>query len=160
MPRLLLPLLFLLFPALAPAQDDSSTDNAIRATTVLHDDGTKTVTVTDPDKKTSEASTYTANDKLIEKIVYTLNDQNQPVTGIVYTKTGVPAFKASYKHDALNRVTEEDDYTMDGQLIRRFTYDFTADGRVGAIHAFDAQGNELHQSQGRPDQHNLPPRVH
>ena len=45
------------------AQDDS-TDNAIHAVTTLHPDGTKTVSVTDPDKHSCESSTYDTRDKL------------------------------------------------------------------------------------------------
>jgi hypothetical protein len=148
-----------LLPVLCAAQDDS-TDNAIHAVTALHEDGTKTVTVTDPDKHSSEATTFTANDKIIERVVYVLDDNNSPVSGTVYGPDNNPAFKTVYKHDDFNRIAEEDDYTLDDQLMRRFTYDFGPEGKLLRVHAFDSQGNELHQSEARPDQNQLPPRVH
>jgi hypothetical protein len=141
------------------AQDEGS-DNAIHAITTLHEDGTKTVTITDPDKRTSEASTYDARDKLIQKIIYALDDNNRPATGVVYAKDNSPVLKTVYKHDDMNRLSEEDDYTMDDQLIRRFVYEFGPNGKVSRIRAFDAQGNELQQSPARKDVRQSLPRIH
>jgi hypothetical protein len=150
-----------LIPGFCAAQDDSdNADNAIHAITAIHEDGTYTVTVTDPDKHTSEACTYDAGKKLIEKIDYVLDENNSPVSGTVYTANNTPAFKTVYKHDDFNRISEEDDYTMDGQLIRRFTYDFGADGKVLRVHAFDSQGNELQESDAHQDERQSLPRVH
>jgi hypothetical protein len=149
----------LLVPVLSLAQDDS-TDNAIHAVTELHEDGTKTVTVTDPDKHSSESTTYTANEKIIERVVCVLDDNNSPVSGTIYGPDNQPAFKAIYKHDDFNRLVEEDDFTLDDQLMRRFTYDFGPDGKVVRVHAFDSQGNELQQSDARKDESQVPPRVH
>jgi hypothetical protein len=147
-----------LLPGLCAAQDDS-TDNAIHAITALHDDGSKTVTITDPDKHSSEASTYDARDHLIEKVVYVLDENNLPVSGTVSGPDGAPAFKAVYKHDDFNRISEEDDYTLDNQLLRRFTYEFGPDGKLRKIHGYDSQGNELHQTDSHQDVPDIPPGV-
>jgi hypothetical protein len=141
------------------AQDDTA-DNAIHAVTVLHEDGTKTITITDPEKHTSEASTYDGRDKLTQRIVYALDENNQPATGVVYTADNRPVFKSSYKRDDQNRVSEEDDYTMDDQLIRRFVYEFGPDGKVSRIRAYDSQGNEMQESAARKDPRQSLPRVH
>jgi hypothetical protein len=147
-----------LLPALCPAQDAS--DNTIHAITTLHADGTRTVAITDPDKHSSESDTYDAANKLIEKIIYALDDNNQPATGVVYTADNRPAFKTTYKRDDFNRVSEEDDYTMDDQLLRRFVYEFGADGKVIRIRAYDAEGNELQESEAHKDERQSLPRVH
>jgi hypothetical protein len=162
--RLFLVLLFATFASFCSipllAQDDS-TDNAIHAVTTLHPDGTKTVSITDPDKHSCESSTYDGGDKLMQKIVYTLDDNNQPATGIIYNAQNRPVFKCAFKRDeTANRIKEEDDYTMDDQLIRRYVYDFGPDGKVTRIHAFDAQGNELQASDARKDKRQSLPRVH
>ena len=58
-PTLLAALAIASLPAICAAQDDSSTsssdgqDNAIHAVTAIHYDGTRTVTITDPDKHTT-----------------------------------------------------------------------------------------------------------
>jgi hypothetical protein len=160
-----LPLLLALalLPGLCAAQDsstDGSADNAIHAVTTLHDDGTKTVTITDPDKHSSEASTYDAGNKLVQKIIYTLDDNNQPASGVVYTATDRPLFKSVYKRDDFSRVVEEDDYSMDDQLIRRFVYEFGANGQVVRIRAYDGQGNELQETPAHKDRRQSLPRVH
>jgi hypothetical protein len=151
-----------LLPGLCAGQDSSSdgSDNTIHAITTLHADGTRTVAITDPDKHSSEADTYDGANRLIEKIVYALDDNNQPTSGVVYTANNIPAFKAVYKRDDFNRVSEEDDYTMDDQLLRRFVYEFGADGKVIRVRAFDSQGNELQQSDARKDERQSLPRVH
>jgi len=154
----LLPLLLALVPILCFAQE--GTDNAIHAVTVLHEDGTKTVTITDPEKHSSEASTYTGNDKLLQKVVYALDDDGLPASGIVYTPDNRPFFKTKYKHDSMNRLDEEDDYSMNDQLIRRFVYEFGPNGKVVRIRAYDGQGNELHQTDARKDQKQSLPRTH
>jgi hypothetical protein len=155
-------ILAVLVPGVCAAQDASpdGADDAIHAITTLHPDGTRTVAITDPDKHTSEADTYTANNKLIEKIIYALDENNLPATSVVYTSDNRPAFKAVYKRDDFNRVSEEDDYTMDDQLLRRFVYELGADGKVVRVRAYDAQGNELQQTDAQKDPQQVPPRVH
>jgi hypothetical protein len=160
----ILPLLLAaaLAPWIALAQDDTNSNDglAMRATTMFNHDGTKTVTVIDSGKHTSEASTYDAADKLLRKVVYALDDQNQFVSGVVYNAANVPMYKATYKRDDSNRVTEEDDYTMDDQLLRRFVYDFDSQGDILRIHTFDGQGNEMLPDDARKDPKQVPPRRH
>ena len=147
-----------LLPGVCAAQDSS--DNAIHAVTVLHQDGTKTVTLTDPDKRTSEASTYDGGGHMTEKVVYTLDDNNQPASGLVYNAANEPMYKAVYKRDSLGRVSEEDDSKLDDQPIGRFVYVYGADGKLLRIRAYDAQGNEVRSSGARRDDQTMPPRVH
>jgi hypothetical protein len=166
-PYLLTALAIALLPALCRAQDDSSSssssdgqDGTIHAVTTIHDDGSRTVTVTDPDKHSTEATTYNAANKIIERVAYSLDENNVLVSGTVYGPDNAPVFKTSYKHDDFNRISEEDDYTLQDQLIRRFTYDYGADGKLLRVHAFDSQGNELRENDARPDQRQTMPRTH
>jgi YD repeat-containing protein len=155
-----------ILPAICAAQDDNTSsssdgsDNAIHAVTTIHDDGSRTVTVTDPDKHTTEATTYNGANKIIERIDYNLDDNNVLVSGTVYGPDNAPAFKATYKHDDSSRISEEDDYTLDDQLIRRFTYEYGADGKLLRVHAYDSQGNELHENDAQPDERQSLPRTH
>src|SRR5437016_5447745 len=124
-------------PFVCPAQEDVA---AIKVTTTLHDDGSKTVTKLDPDQHTSEATTYDGANKLKQRIVYELDDQNQPASGTVYAANGDVVLKSVYKRDAANRISEEIDYTPDDKLLRRFVYEFGSNGKVTRIRAFDANG--------------------
>jgi hypothetical protein len=139
---------------------DENADNTIHAITTLHDDGSKTVTITDPDKHTSEATTYDGGNKMTQRVAYALDDQNQVASGVIYSAKNLPVFKSVYKRDDSNRLSEEDDYTMDDQLIRRFVYEFGADGKVSRIRAFDGQGNELQQTAATKDKRQSLPRTH
>jgi len=157
----------LLSPGICAAQDDTAadnstdgSDNAIHAVTAIHPDGSMTVTITDPDKHSSESSTYDAARKLMERVVYTLDENNLVVSGTVYGRGNVAAFKTVYKHDDANRICEEDDYTLDDQLLRRFTYEFAGDGKLLRVHAYDSQGNELREDDAYPDERQSLPRRH
>ncbi len=147
---------FILLPLVCAAQDEQS--SAIKVTTTLHEDGSKTVTKLDPDQHTSEATTFNSADKMQQRIVYDLDDQNQATAGKVYAANGTLLLKCVYKRDSSNRVYEEDDYTPDDKLARRFVYEFGPNGKVAHIRAFDGDGTELRQSQGIPDQKKSPPR--
>lgn len=148
-----------LVPGVAAAQDDADSD-AIHAVTVIHEDGTKTSTITDPEKHSAEATTYDARDKVLEKIVYALDDTNQIASGIVYNANNRAVFKAAYKRDDMNRMAEEDDYTMNDQLLRRFVYEYGPTGRLVRIRAYDSQGNEMQESNAHKDQRQSLPRIH
>src|SRR5581483_8443158 len=105
---------FILLPLVCAAQDEQS--SAIKVTTTLHEDGSKTVTKLDPDQHTSEATTFNSADKMQQRIVYDLDDQNQATAGKVYAANGTLLLKCVYKRDSSNRVYEEDDYTPDDKL--------------------------------------------
>jgi hypothetical protein len=128
-----------------PFHSHGQEPGGLRVATVLHDDGTRTVTTFDPDQHTSSQETY-SGEKLLKKIVFTLDETNRPVSGVLYSGKGKPVRKVVYKYDALNRLDEEQDYTLDGQLIGRFVYDYDKNGRVSRIRAFDAGGKQVSAS--------------
>ena len=145
---ILLVLLFAFRPA-SHAQDDSQSDT-IRVTTTLHPDGTKTVTQNNPDDRTVETSNYDAADKLLQKIVYNVDELGQAVTGSLYmpkgvSKTGAPllvlVYKMKYKHDGLNRVSEVENYSPADQLVTRQVFHYDPSNRVIKIDTYDAAGN-------------------
>lgn len=131
-------------PARLLAQDE--TGGAVKVTTRLMPDNTKVVVKTDAGAHTMEATTLDSGDKMKQRIVYALDEQDQPVSGTVYAPNGKAVFKCAYRHDSIGRVTEEADYTLDDQLIRRFVYEYGGGKTASRIRCFDAQGNELSQS--------------
>lgn len=132
-----------MWPLLASAQNDSG--GTLKVTTRLLPDGSKTVMKTDVEAHTMEATTYNSADKLTQRIIYMLDAQDQPKSGVVYAPNGKPVYKCAYEHDSLGRITEERDYTLANQLIRRFVYEFGNSATAVRIRAFDANGNELQQ---------------
>ena len=134
------------------AWGQDTTESDVRVTTALHDDGTRTVTQVDSENHTSEALTYTGNNKLLRKVAYTLDEQNQPLQGIVYDGKGRELYKAVYKRNAMGQVSEETEYTPDDRLLGRFIYRYDGNGRLLKIDAYDADGNKVSQNGAVPDE--------
>lgn len=142
-------------------QGQDAGGGTVKVTTRLLPDGSKSVIKTDVDARTMETLTYDGSDKLKQRVVYALDAQNQPATSVVYTPDGRPAYKCAYKYDSVGRVTEETNYSLKGQLLRRFVYEFGPKGNPVRVRAFDAAGNELRstsQGGGVADQPKRPPR--
>lgn len=139
----------------------NSGETPIKVTTTIHPDGTRTVLRTDPDQHTSESTTYGPKDKVLQRVVYALDDQNQPVTGSAYSLDGKVISKVVFKRNASNQVSEQSEYTPDDRLMRRLVYEYGSGGRVTKIRAYDAQGNELQPaSAAKKDTKKQPPRRH
>jgi hypothetical protein len=156
MSRLNLPHVALIFLGLCAASSAFGQEmGTIKATTTLHPDGTQTVTVTDPEKRTTEETVQTAQGKVLRKTTYLLDDRNQPLGAIAYDAKGGVLYKASYKRDGMNRIDEETISGADGQLIRRRVYSFGANNKVTRVDEYDGQGNLLVPAKkagpGRPD---------
>lgn len=149
-----------LFACLLAASAFAQSDAAIKVTTVLHEDGTKTVTQLNRETHASEAATYDNRDKVIQRIVYKLNEQNKPLESTVYGPKGNVLMTAAYKLDKDGRVAEESDFSTDGGLMRRLVFHYDASGRVTKMDAFDANGNEINQSSAKRDTPKKPPRRH
>jgi hypothetical protein len=117
--------------------------DTVKVTTTLHEDGTSTVLTSNPSEHSAEAVTSDQGGKVRQKVIYTLDEQGQFSEGVVSGPKGEFLFKAEYKRDPANRLAEEIDYNRDGTLLRRFVYNYDANGKVTRIQAFDAAGNEL-----------------
>ena len=53
---------------------------------------------------------------------------------------GEPRYHWLYKYDEKNRLTEREDYSGQGILLRKHKYEYNKDGRVSQETVFDAQG--------------------
>jgi len=126
-------------------------DSGVKVSIMVHDDGSKTVTKIDPEKHTQEESTFSLNEKLQKRIVFTIDENKVALSGLVFTPTGKPVRKMVYKYDALNRLSEEQDFTPDDKYIGKFVYEYNAKGKLVKIRGYDASGTEVNGSAGRPD---------
>ena len=149
-----------LIACLLAARVFAQSDATIKVTTVLHEDGTKTITQLNRETHTSEAATYDNRDKIIQRIVYKLNEQNKPLESTVYGPKGNVLMTVTYKLDEDGRVAEESDFSSDGALMRRLVFHYDTSGRVSKMDAFDANGNEIKQSPATRDTPKKPPRRH
>ena len=77
------------------------------------------------------------------------------MSGLVYAPKGTDPkgtliYKATYKYDATNRVSEVDNYSPTDQLKSRQMYQYSADGKLLKIENYDASGR-LISTQTSPD---------
>jgi hypothetical protein len=145
---------FMFLAATMGAQaQDASAANVVKVTTTLHGDGTRTVTKLDAEARTTESSKY-SGDKLIQRSVFKLNDQNKPETGEIYDAKGKLLMKVKNVHDDMGRVSEETRYTSDDQFIVRLVYHYGTSGQVAKIDGYDASGNLLPSGPAKKDKRN------
>jgi len=126
----------LLLPAPSQAQEEPS----IKASTVMHGDGSRTDTQTNYETRTSEEKKYDPQGRLTNRIVYDLDEENRPTKGTVFNDKDVQVYNFTYTRDALGRIIEEKDFSPDGQLLQRFAFLFTTDGKVAGVRTYDAEG--------------------
>jgi len=127
----------------------ASAQNAIKATTTLHDDGGRTELVNDPMERIGTATTYDGAGKLRQKAVYQLDGASQPVSGVFYDAKGKVVLKAVYRRDASNRLGESFEYAPNDKLIRRLVYEYGAGDKIKNIRAYDANGTEIPNAKKR-----------
>jgi hypothetical protein len=127
----------------------------IKATATMHPDGTRSTTVTDPEKRTTEETLLDASGKTIRRIVYPLDDRNQPRGAIVHDAKGKIVYKSKYLRDSADRIQEETIMSETGETIRRRVYTYGANNKVSGVDEYDANGvlipRAVKPSPGRPD---------
>ena len=114
-----------------------------------------------PDKHTSESSTYDAAKQTHRESHLHPRRKQHPVSGIVYGRDNVPAFKAVVQ--ARRRTTASARRTTTPSTISSSAASPTnlaPTAKLLHIHAFDSQGNELREDDAYPDERQSLPRVH
>ena len=125
-----------------PGNAQEGGGNPIKLTSTLHGDGTRTDTQKDIDNHTAETRTYDVSKKLVQRCVYTLNDEGKEVEGVMYNAKGAIVSRSSFKYDIMGRVSEQINKAPDGTLLGRMVISYDATGRP-TMTAYDAQGNLL-----------------
>jgi hypothetical protein len=128
---------------LARAQENYGT---IRSTTKMFEDGSKSTTLMDPEKRTAEETTYDAKGKVTRKITYLLGDGDLSIGAIFYDAKGNVTYKASYKRDGSGRVIESTFTSPDEKYLgkRRFIY---GAGSKTSVEDYDANGALITRAQ-------------
>jgi len=116
--------------------------NPIKITSTLHGDGTRTDTQKDIDNHTSETKTFDTSKKLVQRCVYTLDEQGREVEGVVYNPKDVIIARVAFSYDPLGRVSGQVEKAPNGTLFRRLVFTRDANGRATVV-AYDAQGNVI-----------------
>lgn len=132
--------------SLASAQENYGT---IKVTTRLHEDGTKSTTITDPEKHTAEETFVNAANKVIRKITYLLGDNDVSIGAIFYDAKGNVTYKASYVRDGANRITETSFSSADGKYLGKRVFVYTGGNGTAATQVvdYDANGQQIAAAQ-------------
>lgn len=117
------------------AQQIKSTQ--IYAKGILHEDGTRTDSIKDVQKRETSEITYSANGVVIAKKVFLLNENGDPLQGIIYDGAGNLIARAQFFFDDLGRVTEERCINPKGEIFRRVIRQYDASGKALPSKAFD-----------------------
>ena len=123
--------------------------DTIRAKTVIHEDGTRTDTVTNAEARTSEAIQRDSSGKILQRVLYRLDASGQPDAGIVYDPKGRILYKMKIKRDAQNRVTEQIDYTAKDAFVRRMVFSYDSLNRLVKVDTFDQAGSLVDSSSAK-----------
>ncbi len=149
-----LPFLFACLLLAAPwarAQNDSF--GTIRATVKLRPDGSKSTTITDPDKHTAEETISNAAGKMVSKTTYILGENDVAESAIFYNAKGEIIYKASYKRDVVGNVTETAFASPDDQYLGKRVFVYGPDGKASQVIDYDANGQVIPTAQtaaGKP----------
>lgn len=132
--------LLLLLAAAPLASAQFTKGDAIKATTTVHSDGTRSTLLVNPEIQSAEETFYDVGGKVTGKIVYPLDPQNQPIGAITYNAKGVVIAKSSYKRDASGRIGEETITSAAGQFLRRRIYSYSTQNKISRVDEYDANG--------------------
>lgn len=111
----------------------------IKATTTLRADGTKCITILDPEKHTSEETVTDANNRVLGKTTYLLGDRDVVTGAIFYNAKGAPIYKAAYQRDPSGNISEVAFSTPDDRYLGKRVYVYSKDAALQVIN-YDANG--------------------
>jgi hypothetical protein len=100
----------------------------IHATSRLYDDGTRSNTVVDSEKRTAEETLEDARGKVLRKVTYLMDDGNQYIGSITYDPKGNIVFRTAYKYDGFGR---------------RRVYAYGPQNKLTNVTEYDAAGNAM-----------------
>jgi hypothetical protein len=143
---LLLPALIVFTAPFVAAQESFGT---IKVTTRLHEDGTKSTTVVDPEKHTAEETFVDAHNKVLRKITYLLGDNDVSIGAIFSDAKGNVTYKASYVRDGANRITETTFSSADGKYLGKRVFVYAGGNGTAATQVvdYDANGQQIASAQ-------------
>lgn len=114
--------------------------DAIKATTTVHSDGTRSTMVVNPEAQSAEETFYDMAGKVRQKIVYPLDPQNNPIGAITYNAKGQVVAKSSYQRDSSGRIGEETITSAAGEFLRRRVYSYGTQNKISRVDEYDANG--------------------
>ena len=116
----------------------------IRITNREFPDGSGSSRETDPSKRQSTETFYDSTRRMTHKIIYKLDERQQPMSGIFYNAKGVIYQKSTYRLDGEDRIIQEVIYDAKDNLLGTKNYSYGMhNGKAIVINVdtYDANGN-------------------
>ena len=116
----------------------------IKVTNRQYPDGSGSSKLLDPEKRTAEETFVDSRGRTTHKIVYGLDERQQPASAHYYSAAGVLVYKATYKLDGADRIIQEVMMDKNGKLLYTRNYNYgTRNGRSAVL------GIDLYDDQNR-----------
>lgn len=103
-------------------------NNIVSGKTILHNDGTRTESVSDPNTGELEQKTFDANGVLILRRLYRLNERGLPVMGNIYDGAGNLVARSQSYFDAFGRLMEERMSNLQGEVFQQIVHEYDSKG--------------------------------
>jgi len=103
----------------------------------LHDDGTRTESVKDMNKREITETTYDSRGIVISKKLFMVNENGDPIRGIIYDGQGNHIAKVDFGFDDLGRLRVERCTNMQGEVFRQVIHTYDPSGKRLRPQAFD-----------------------
>ncbi|MCA1964300.1 MAG: hypothetical protein LDL31_10185 [Prosthecobacter sp.] len=105
---------------------------ALRTTarTVYHPDKSRTESTTNPDTRELTEITYSAENAVILKKVFLLNDKGEPLQGNIYDGRGNLVARCQCHYDELGRRKEDRLLNVKGEVFQQVLYEYDATGKA------------------------------
>jgi hypothetical protein len=102
----------------------------VEARTTLHDDGTKTESVRDPNKHELTETIYNARGVVIGRKIFLLGAAGDPVQGVIKDGMDHVIANAQFFYDDLGRLIEERCSNTQGEIFQRTIHKYDHSGRA------------------------------
>lgn len=106
-----------------------------------HDDGTKTETVKDMNKRQITETTYDARGVVVTKKTFAVNENGDPIQGVIHDGAGNLVARVMFGFDDFGRLIEERCVNTRGEVFRRVIHSYDASGKRLRPQAFDYKVN-------------------
>jgi hypothetical protein len=116
----------------------------IRVTNREYPDGSGSSREMDPSKSKSVETFYDSSRRMTHKVIYKLDERQQPLSAIFYNAKGIVYQKSTFRLDGEDRIIQEVIYDAKDNLIGTKNYSYgTRNGRaiVVNVDTYDSNGN-------------------
>lgn len=111
--------------------------STVSAKAILHTDGTRTESVKDVTKREMKDTTYDTRGVVIATKIYLLNDNGDPIQGVIRDGADNLIARVQFYFDDLGRLIEERCVNTQNEIFRRVIHQYDVNGKALPVRSFD-----------------------